>query len=142
MSRVQVLVDKLRLDAPTDETYNQTAVISTLSYHRLSVLAEYLNMSRSRLSGMLLIAAIDEAIDALPDDETIELVPGDERSAMSATEYLLHEAMGRYIAEDLDARDPVLAIADSRRKRGKSRLLDIAATVSDVSQNDRTPEVK
>lgn len=72
MSKIRTLVDQLRLTPPeTAEKYNQTAVLPMPSYYLLCGLAEYLHIARSRLSGMLLAAAIEEAIAALPASEPI-----------------------------------------------------------------------
>jgi hypothetical protein len=69
MSKITTLVDHLRLQAPeTVEKYNQTAVLPMPSYHALCALSEYLHTARTRLSGMLLAAAVEEAIASLPDE--------------------------------------------------------------------------
>jgi hypothetical protein len=52
----------------TVEKYNQTAVLPLPNYHALVALSAYLHTARSRLSGMLLAAAIEEAIAALPNE--------------------------------------------------------------------------
>jgi hypothetical protein len=52
-----------------EEKYNQTAVLPISAYYKLCGLAEYLRLPRSRLAGMLLTAALDEAIAALPTEE-------------------------------------------------------------------------
>jgi hypothetical protein len=70
MSKIRTLVDQLRLTpSETEEKYNQTAVLPLPSYYLLCGLAEYLRLPRNRLSGMLLSAAIEEAIAALPTEE-------------------------------------------------------------------------
>lgn len=74
MSKITTLVDHLRLQAPeTVEKYNQTAVLPLPSYYALCGLSEYLHVARTRLSGMLLAAAVEEAIAALPKESIHEM---------------------------------------------------------------------
>lgn len=103
MSRVKVLVDDLRLHPSSGETYNQTAVIPMLAYYKLQLLGEHLVMPRSRLAGMLLAAALDDAIAALPDTDQVEMVPGDERSRMAVSDYINYEAASRLQLEELES---------------------------------------
>jgi hypothetical protein len=97
MSRVRVLVDKLQLQAATGEKYNQTAVIPMSAFYNLAALGDYLNIPRSRLSGLLLVEAIEDAIDALPSDEEREVFFADGPERLAASEYV------RYSARDLES---------------------------------------
>jgi hypothetical protein len=92
MSKITTLVDHLRLQAPeTVEKYNQTAVLPLPSYHALCALSEYLHTARTRLSGMLLAAAIEEAIAALPN-EALRVDQQDFASHADYVRYLIYRS--------------------------------------------------
>jgi hypothetical protein len=121
MSRVRVLVDKLQLQAATGEKYNQTAVIPMSAFYKLAALGEYLNIPRSRLAGMLLVEAIADAIDALPNDEerVVDFAEGSERmSARNFIAYKAHELEGyddlyeKHVAEKKAAKPAVVPAPD------------------------------
>jgi hypothetical protein len=73
MSKIRLLVDQLRL-TPSEavEKYNQTVPLPLPTYYLLCGLSEHLHISRTRLSGMLLTAALEEAIAALPAEAVNE----------------------------------------------------------------------
>jgi hypothetical protein len=98
MSRVATLLDQLRVKPPREEKYNQTAPIPYDAYYKLAALADHLNLPNSRLAGMLLAAAIDDAIDTL--DNTEERVWDDlSVPPMTARGWV------QYMAGELDSRD-------------------------------------
>jgi hypothetical protein len=95
MSKIHLLVDHLRLTPPdTSEKYNQTSVLPMPSYYLLCGLAEYLHMPRTRLSGMLLAAAIDEAITALPPSDPVDYEGRQFGSPAEYVSYLAWKAQG------------------------------------------------
>ncbi len=91
MSKVRMLVEHLRLTPPEKaETYQQTAVIPLPAYYRLCGVSEYLQISRTRLSGMLLAAAIDDAIASLGTADPLNIEGQD---FASPADYVLYRAM-------------------------------------------------
>ena len=69
MTRVTELVGELRKGPKYTAKINQTVPLPPESFYKLRALAEFMERPTSNLAGKLLAAAIDDAIEALPDDE-------------------------------------------------------------------------
>lgn len=124
-SRVKLLVNQLTHQAPENgEKYNQTAVLPIASYYKLCALSDYLHVPRSRLSGMLLAAAISDAILELPDTGSIS---ADGQEFKSPADYI------GYLAWDAQNNDE-LAERHLARLQAKGAVTEVAA------DGDKQPE--
>jgi hypothetical protein len=108
MSRVAVLVERLQVQAQEEEEkYNQTAVLPLSTYYRLCGLAEYLHIPRNRLSGLLLTAAIEEAISALPTEKQDFAIGGIDHFGTPAEQVAALGAYEKHIQEGAERDFPL-----------------------------------
>jgi len=121
MSRVKNLVEEIRAEAKTPKTITQTVRIPELSYHRLRVLAPLLELPYGNLASRLLVAAIDDAIDTLPEEE--RTWGPNYPQKMSARDYVLEAARDNWIGATMHEEiQPTLATMGEKLRRGKRRL--------------------
>ena len=66
MSRVSELVESVDRVPPAEAIHQQTVKIPQWAHQKLRALAEYANRSKSSLAADLLVAAIEDALDAVP----------------------------------------------------------------------------
>lgn len=96
MNRVTNLLAELSSEARPPKTITQTVRIPQLSYHKLRALAPLFGRSFGNIASRLLTAAIDDAIDALPNDERLNW-GGDSERALTVREYVLELAQNNWM---------------------------------------------
>ncbi len=70
MSRVAELIERVERIPPAEAMHQQTVKITQWAHMKLRALAEYSKQSKSSLAAELLVAAIEDALDAVPLDPT------------------------------------------------------------------------
>lgn len=93
MTEVQALVNRLLEDAGMrpDTEIGQTVMLTTEARDRLEALAKYFRESKTRLASRLLVAAINDAIMALPNtvkERRDDMLPSHIDTGSDDTEWL------------------------------------------------------
>jgi hypothetical protein len=121
MSRVTNLLAELSGEARPPKTITQTVRIPQLSYHKLRALAPLFGRSFGNIASRLLAAAIDDAIDALPNDERLNW-GGESGRKLTAREYVLEIAQNSWIEATTTERDQSLTLHGLPTPAGKPGL--------------------
>ncbi len=135
MTRVTELVGELRKGPRYTTKINQTVPLPPESYYKLRALGEFMERPYSNLAGKLLVAAIDDAIEALPDDERqiwSEVLPLE----LTARGYVLERAREK-LWEALAEEDPDRpTISSPRGQYGEIRKRQRADASSQAEDED------